>query len=148
MTLDVLTLTLTGLQYRSMQLENSPTSASKLTSIPVTGWMRFAKDLYDERIEQICILSSIEMRQPHAASTAESKYTPSVKTKKQRCDEQCWDSLKLSPFYDVLLEHKDVLPEEIPVKLSQDKGIQHKIDLVPGTKYCVTRQCSLPRDQV
>ncbi|POM68092.1 Reverse transcriptase [Phytophthora palmivora] len=24
--------------------------------------------------------------------------------------------------------------------LRQDKGIQHEIDLVPGTKYCVTRQ--------
>ncbi|KAG2888152.1 hypothetical protein PC117_g24995 [Phytophthora cactorum] len=48
----------------------------------------------------------------------------------------------------VLREHKDVLPDEIPAELSQDKGIQHKIDLVPGTKYCVTRQWPLPRDQV
>ncbi|KAG2769145.1 hypothetical protein PC116_g27790 [Phytophthora cactorum] len=38
--------------------------------------------------------------------------------------------------------------DEIPVELSQDKGIQHDIDLVPGTKYCVTRHWPLPRDQV
>ncbi|KAG2921567.1 hypothetical protein PC117_g16169 [Phytophthora cactorum] len=31
---------------------------------------------------------------------------------------------------------------------SSDKGIQHEIDIAPGTKYCVTRQWPLPRDQV
>ncbi|KAG2768237.1 hypothetical protein PC116_g11195 [Phytophthora cactorum] len=44
------------------------------------SWMRFAKDLYDTRIEQICILSDIErmkseageLKQLHAVSTTES----------------------------------------------------------------------------
>ncbi|ETP49832.1 hypothetical protein F442_04735 [Phytophthora nicotianae P10297] len=89
-----------------------------------------------------------ELRELHAASTTETKDTLSAKTKKQRFDEQSWDSLKSSPFYDVLLEHKDVLPEEIPAELPQDKGIEHETDLVPGAKYCVTRQWPLPRDQV
>ncbi|KAG2961414.1 hypothetical protein PC119_g26115 [Phytophthora cactorum] len=137
-TLNVLTWARTGLQYRSMEMENPPTSASELTSLPAMSWMRFAKGLYDGRIEQICILSDLErmkseaeeLRQLHAASTTESK-----------------DTLT-SPFYDVLREHKDVLPDEIPAELPQDKGIQHEIDLVPGTKYCVTRQWPLPRDQV
>ncbi|KAG2966507.1 hypothetical protein PC119_g24702 [Phytophthora cactorum] len=53
-----------------------------------------------------------------------------------------------SPFYDVLWEPKDVLPDEIPAELPQDKIIQHEIDLVPSTKYCVARQWPLPRDQV
>ncbi|KAG2981229.1 hypothetical protein PC120_g24829 [Phytophthora cactorum] len=100
--------------------------------------MRFTKDLYDGRIEQICILSGLErmkskaeeLRQLHAASTTESEETLT------------------SPFYDVLREHKDVLPDEIPAELPQDKVIQHEIDLVLGTKYCVTRQWPLPRDQV
>ncbi|KAG2975989.1 hypothetical protein PC121_g23391 [Phytophthora cactorum] len=114
--LNVLTRTRTGLQYRSMEMENPPTSASELTSLPAMSWMRFAKDL--------------------------------AKTKKDRFDGQSWDSPAASPFYDVLREHKDVLPDEIPAELPQDKGIQHEIDLVPGTKYCVTRQWPLPRDQV
>ncbi|KAG3231303.1 hypothetical protein PI124_g23603 [Phytophthora idaei] len=80
-----------------------------------------------------------ELRQLHAAS---------AKTKKERFDGQSWDSPSASPFYDVLREHKDVLPDEIPAELPQDKGIQHEIDLVPGTKFCVTRQWPLPRDQV
>ncbi|KAG4044249.1 hypothetical protein PC123_g20297 [Phytophthora cactorum] len=155
-TLNVLTRTRTGLQYRSMQLENPSTSASELTSLSAMSWMRFAKDLYDGRIKQICIFSDLErmkseaeeLRQLHAASTTESEDTLSAKTKKERFDGQSWDSLKASPFYDVLREHKDVLPDEIPAELPQDKGIQLEIDLVPGTKYWVTRQWPLPRDQV
>ncbi len=73
----------------------------------------------------------------------------SEKTKVQRFDAQGWDQLKKeSPFYDLLWEFKDVFPEEVPCVLPQDKGIQHEIDLMPGTKYCVTRQWPLPRDQV
>ncbi|KAG3049516.1 hypothetical protein PI125_g26567 [Phytophthora idaei] len=89
-----------------------------------------------------------ELRQLHAASTTESEDTLSAKAKKERFDGQSWDSLKTSPFYDVLREHKDVLPDEILAELPQDEGIQHEIDLVPGTKYCVTRQWPLPQDQV
>ncbi|KAG3058960.1 hypothetical protein PI125_g25131 [Phytophthora idaei] len=31
--------------------------------------------------------------------------------------------------------------------LPPDRGVRHEIDLVPGTKYCVTRQWSLPKEQ-
>ncbi|KAG3043183.1 hypothetical protein PC121_g22715 [Phytophthora cactorum] len=155
-TFNVSTRTRTDLQYLSQQLENHPMSASELTSLPAMRRMRLAKDLYDGRIEQICILSDLErmkseaeeLTQLHAASTTESEDTLSAKTKKERFDKQSWDSLKTSTFYDVLREQKDVLPDEIPAELPQDKGIKHEIDLVPGTKYCVTRQWPLPRDQV
>ncbi|KAG2836553.1 hypothetical protein PC118_g22916 [Phytophthora cactorum] len=138
-TLNVLTRTRTGLQYRLVKMENPRTSVSELTSLPAMSWMRFAKDLYDGRIEQICILSDLErmkseaeeLRQLHAASTIESEDTLSAKTKKERFDGQSWDSPSASPFYDVLREHKDVLPDEISGELPQDKGIQHEIDLVP-----------------
>ncbi|KAL3658271.1 hypothetical protein V7S43_016660 [Phytophthora oleae] len=59
-TLNVLTRTGTGLQYQKMRLENPPTCASALTALPVMSWKRFAWDLYDGRIEQICILSDVE----------------------------------------------------------------------------------------
>ncbi|KAI9989253.1 hypothetical protein PInf_019414 [Phytophthora infestans] len=73
------------------------------------------------------------LRQRHAVNNAKSMGTLSAKAKKQPFDEQSWDSLKSSPLYDVLLEPKDVLPEEIPAELPQDKGIQHEIDIAPGT---------------
>ncbi|KAG3154593.1 hypothetical protein PC128_g22293 [Phytophthora cactorum] len=76
-----------------------------------------------------------------------SDTTSSVETK-ERFNEQSWDSLKASPFFDALREHKDVLPDKIHAELPHNKGMHHEIDLVPGTKYCVTRQWSLPRDQV
>ncbi|KAG3192424.1 hypothetical protein PC129_g25048 [Phytophthora cactorum] len=99
-TLNVLTRTRNSLLYQSMQLENPPTSSSELTSLPAMSWMRFAKDLYDGRIEQICILLDLErmmseveeLRQLHAASTTESEDTLSAKTKKERFDGQSWDS--------------------------------------------------------
>ncbi|GMF64197.1 unnamed protein product [Phytophthora fragariaefolia] len=62
-------------------------------------------------------------------------------------DEQSWDSLKSCPLNETLCEYKDVLLEAIPAELPQDKGVKHEIDLVPETRYCVTRQWSLPREQ-
>ncbi|GMF64128.1 unnamed protein product [Phytophthora fragariaefolia] len=72
----------------------------------------------------------------------------SAKSEKERFDDKSWDSLKSSPLYEDLREYKDVLPDDIPAELPQGKGVQHEIDLVPGTKYCVTRQWPLPREQV
>ncbi|GMF42810.1 unnamed protein product [Phytophthora lilii] len=116
------------------------------------SWNRFTRYQYDGRIEQICIermkSEAEELKQIVAESGTEHKPTLSVKSKKERFDEQRWDSLKSSPYYDILREDCDVLPDEIPAELPTDKGVQHEIDLVPGTKYCGTRQCPLPRDQV
>ncbi|KAL4178167.1 hypothetical protein KRP22_003089 [Phytophthora ramorum] len=151
-TLSVLTRTSIGLQYKKMRLDNPPTLASELMSLPVTSWKRFARELHDGRIEQICILSDVERMTCEAEELnqliSEGADALSAKSKKERFDEQGWDSLKASPFYKVLREYKDVLPDDIPAELPQDKGVQHEIDLVPGTKYCVTRQWPLPREQV
>ncbi|GMF62322.1 unnamed protein product [Phytophthora fragariaefolia] len=135
-----------------MALESPPTLASELTSLPAMNWKRFARDLHDGRIEQICILSDVERMKSEAEElkqlVTEGADALSAKSKKERFDEQSWDSLKSSPLCEVLREYKDVLPDDIPVELPQDKGVQHEIDLVPGTKYCVTRQWPLPREQV
>ena len=71
-----------------------------------------------------------------------------VETKIQRFESQSWEQIKDSPFYELLWEFRDVFPDEIPQQLPVDKGIRHEIDLVPGTKYCVTRQWPLPAEQV
>ncbi|GMF60060.1 unnamed protein product [Phytophthora fragariaefolia] len=135
-----------------MALESPPTLASELTSLPAMSWKRFARDLHDGRIEQICILSDVERVKSEAEELKQlvtgGADALSAKSKKERFDEQSWDSLKSSPLYEVLREYKDVLPDDIPAELPQDKAVQHEIDLVPGTKYCVTRQWPLPREQV
>ncbi|KAG3235044.1 hypothetical protein PI124_g19915 [Phytophthora idaei] len=44
-------------------------------------------------------------------------------------------------------EFADVVSKDPPSQLPPDRGVRHEIDLVPGTKYCVTRQWPLPREQ-
>jgi hypothetical protein len=51
------------------------------------------------------------------------------------------------PFYPLVKEHQDVVSNDHPIGLPPDRGVRHKIDLVPGTKYCVTRQWPLPKEQ-
>ncbi|GMF24616.1 unnamed protein product [Phytophthora fragariaefolia] len=69
----------------------------------------------------------------------------SAKSKKEHFDEQSWDAPKSSPLYEVLRENKDIRLDDIPSELPQGKGVQHEIDLVSGTKSCVTRQWPLPQ---
>ncbi|KAJ8566168.1 hypothetical protein ON010_g6957 [Phytophthora cinnamomi] len=51
------------------------------------------------------------------------------------------------PFYPVVKEYQDVVSKDPPSGLPPDRGARHEIDLVPGTKYCVTRQWPLPKEQ-
>uniref|UniRef100_H3GF42 Reverse transcriptase domain-containing protein n=1 Tax=Phytophthora ramorum TaxID=164328 RepID=H3GF42_PHYRM len=80
-------------------------------SLPVTSWKRFARDLHDGRIEQICILSDVERMTCEAEELnqliSEGVDALSAKSKKERFDEQGWDSLKASPFYKVLFKAID-----------------------------------------
>ncbi|OWY97335.1 reverse transcriptase [Phytophthora megakarya] len=118
-TLNVLTRACTGYQYKKMELESPPTDTSELISLPVMCWKRFAKDLYDGRIEQLCILSDCkrmtseaeELRQLFVGSATESDDTLSGKTKQERFDEQ---SCKIRR------EHKDVLSDETPAEEVRD----------------------------
>uniref|UniRef100_H3H7M8 Reverse transcriptase domain-containing protein n=1 Tax=Phytophthora ramorum TaxID=164328 RepID=H3H7M8_PHYRM len=80
-------------------------------SLPVTSWKRFARDLHDGRIEQICILSDVERMTCDAEELnqliSEGANALSAKSKKERFDEQDWDSLKASPFYKVLRQVRE-----------------------------------------
>ncbi|POM76487.1 Pol protein [Phytophthora palmivora] len=51
------------------------------------------------------------------------------------------------PVYTLVKEYSDVVSKHPPSQLPPDRGVRHEIDLVPGTKYCVTRQWPLPREQ-
>ena len=47
------------------------------------------------------------------------------------------------PIYPLMIEFSDVVSSKLP----PDRGVRREIDLVPGTKYFVTRQWPLPREQ-
>ena len=143
------------------QGSDPPKSASELINLPAMSINTLMSDLRREKIEQICLIVCDDKElvdgkhhptQWESFLNTSSTMDPDVlgeKTKVQRFESQGWDQLKKdSPFFDLLWEYKDVFPDEIPCELPKDKGIRHEIDLVPGTKYCVTRQWPLPRDQV
>jgi hypothetical protein len=156
--INALTQTCTGVECSVIEVEQPPSTASELTALPAMSWKKFSRGLREGTLEQVCIISEEEMtidvtkkvEELHQllVEAAPGEDSPSAKTKRERFEEQSWSSLKSSPFYDVLREYADVFPDEVPAELPQDKGTQHEIDLVPGTKYCVTRQWPLPRDQV
>ncbi|POM62092.1 RNA-directed DNA polymerase [Phytophthora palmivora] len=51
------------------------------------------------------------------------------------------------PVYPLVKEYSDVVSKHPPSQLPPDRGVRHEIDLMPGTKYGVTRQWPLPREQ-
>ncbi|POM75511.1 Gag protein, partial [Phytophthora palmivora] len=51
------------------------------------------------------------------------------------------------PVYPLVKEFSEVVSKHPPSQLPPYRGVWHEIDLVPGTKYCVTKQWPLPREQ-
>ena len=51
------------------------------------------------------------------------------------------------PYFPLIKEFQDVVCYNPPSVLPPDRGARHEIDLVPGTKYCVTRKWPLPKEQ-
>ncbi|GMF47201.1 unnamed protein product [Phytophthora fragariaefolia] len=52
------------------------------------------------------------------------------------------------PYHPLLKEFSDVVSDDPPSVLPPGRGVRQEIDLVPGTKYCTTRQWPLPKEQV
>ncbi|KAF1333660.1 Pol protein, partial [Globisporangium splendens] len=150
-----------GSHIHEMALEDPPKYASEVVTLPVMSQKRFMKELHRGTLEQICYIAPQEssnaksavQRHPLdecflASSSVMDTDVLDEPTKKERFQAQGWESLEDSPFYGLLKEYEDVFPEEVPSRLPTDKGVRHEIDLKPGTKYCVTRQWPLPREQV
>ena len=140
-------------------LENPPTEMAELKALQVMSHKRFMKELKSGKIEQICMIvpSDDHVADIRTLCSAEvfAQTSSSMdldildeKTRIERYEAQSWDALKDNPVFDVVSDFNDVFPEKVPSELPHDKGVRHEIDLVPGTKYCVTRQWPLPREQV
>ena len=143
-----------GIATQPMKLASPPSDVTELVQLPVMSVESLIADVLQGEVEQICMITDGDQVLSPALkkdTRGESRVkVPQVgeQTKLERYTSRDWDSLKSSPFYELLLEFKDVFREEIPSELPKDKGIRHEIDLVPGSKYCVTRQWPLPKDQV
>ncbi|KAE9223111.1 hypothetical protein PF004_g12620 [Phytophthora fragariae] len=116
----------------------------------------FLRDLKAGDIEQVCLITDGDSVS-HAINSVDSVDTSSrpksaepKSAREERFAAQSWESLKASgnPIYETAREFADVFPDKIPAELPADRGVRHEIDVAPGSKYCVTRQWPLPRDQV
>ena len=133
-------------------IDNPPNNALELIKLPVMEPEEFQEMFSRNEIEQVCFIT----READDQNSTENLFSTSTldpevldeKTRIERYESQGWDALTDSPYYKLLREFEDVFPEELPPELPKDKGVQHEIDLMPGTKYCVTRQWPLPREQV
>ncbi|POM58158.1 Pol protein [Phytophthora palmivora] len=68
---------------------------------------------------------------------------------KQRATRLGYEILKNpeGPVCAIVKAFSDVVSKHPPSQLPPDRGVRHEIDLVPGTKYCITRQWPLPHEQ-
>ena len=144
----------------TLSLPSPPKSASEMMKLPLMEAKCFLRELRKGKVAQICHLvaedecvSDIRTAMVFAeerllSSSSMDESVLDDKTRIERFAAQSWESLKSNPVYEDLLEFKDVFPDSVPCELPADKGVRHEIDLVPGTKYCVTRQWPLPREQV
>ncbi|KAF1314269.1 reverse transcriptase, partial [Globisporangium splendens] len=128
---------------RHVQVENPPSLAQELISLPLMSKKTLKRSLAKGEISQICAI--VDEVADDVINTAE---VLDERTRKERFDEQSWDALKANPVYGLVKEYADIFPDKVPDELPQDRGIRHEIDVLPGTKYCITRQWPLPKEQV
>ncbi|KAE9274054.1 hypothetical protein PF008_g29692 [Phytophthora fragariae] len=141
---------------RVIEVASQPRDAKSITSLPGLSWKNFLRDLKAGDIEQVCLITDGDSvsRVINSVDTADTSSRPKSAEPKSAREErfaaQSWESLKASgnPIYEMAREFADVFPDKIPAELPADRGVRHEIDLAPGSKYCVTRQWPLPRDQV
>ncbi|KAF1324715.1 reverse transcriptase, partial [Globisporangium splendens] len=115
---------------RHVKIENPPSSVEELISLPSMSKKTLERSL-----------ARGDMRSADADVLDE-------KTRKERFEEQSWDALEKNPVYALAREYEDIFPDKVPDELPFDRGIRHEIDVLPGTKYCITRQWPLPKEQV
>ncbi|KAF1324320.1 reverse transcriptase, partial [Globisporangium splendens] len=133
---------------RHVKIENPPSSVEELISLPSMSKKTLERSLARGDIAQVCVI--VEMVDEGFVNTASSADADVLdeKTRKERFEEQSWDALKKNPVYALAREYEDIFPDKVPDELPFDRGIRHEIDVLPGTKYCITRQWPLPKEQV
>ncbi|KAF1324811.1 reverse transcriptase, partial [Globisporangium splendens] len=114
---------------RHVKIENPPSSVEELISLPSMSKKTLERSLAKGDIAQVCVI--VEMVDEGFVNTASSADADVLdeKTRKER-------------------EYEDIFPGKVPDELPFDRGIRHEIDVLPGTKYCITRQWPLPKEQV
>ncbi|OWZ24006.1 polyprotein [Phytophthora megakarya] len=141
-----------ALSLRSSQFLENP----RARRLPDLQWKHFLRGLKKGDIEQVCMLvheytagaTGVEFDAdgPAFDTWTRSKGAEPKRAREARYAAQSLPTLESSgnPVAPLAREYIDIFPDKVPAVLL----FIHEIDLVPGAKYCVTRQWPLPRDQV
>ena len=151
-TLNALVVVSDGEAVQPITIENPPSQADTLTSLSVLRPRTFLKQLKRGEIEQVCLIVPSEDPSVETLKVSSAVDLSVDPKNKAELGSQTWESAMndalQGPVGDIISQFSELFPEKVPSELPKDRGIRHEIDLVPGTKYCVTRQWPLPRDQV
>ncbi|OWY98583.1 reverse transcriptase, partial [Phytophthora megakarya] len=143
-----------------IEVAHPPRDAAEITQLPDLPWKHFLSDLKKGDIEQVCMLVhkatacaaavEVDADDPASDTGTRPKGAEPKSAREARYAAQSLPALEASgnPVAPLVREYIDIFPDKVPPVLPPDCGVQHKIDLVPGSKYCATRQWPLPRDQV
>ena len=123
-----------------------PTEATDILALPEMEYHDFVHAIKAQDVFGIAIPYPIPSDTVDLMSSSTMDHE--VEGKDGGHESQDWEALKENSFYDLLREYRDVFPEKVPDRLPKDKGSRHEIVLEPGSKYCVTRQWPLPKEQV
>ncbi|KAH9104560.1 hypothetical protein AeMF1_019386, partial [Aphanomyces euteiches] len=136
-------------------VEEDASERNPIRQLPVSGRV-FVEDVIlshcdltelPKTAEEICKLEEMSFAEFRNLYTTYAE-DPDVAGETPPAHSRVWDRLRSSPFYSLVKEYEDIFPEEVPARLPKDKGVRHEIDLTPDTKWCVTPQWPLPREQV
>ena len=143
-TIQVVNLTGVGPTSHPVKVANPPFTASITTQLPELCWDDLLRDLKKGDVEQLCIV----VRDLALYNHSEGMEPRSAR--EERFVTQSWEELAASNNPALALTHEfaDVFPDKIPAVIPAGRGVRYEIDLVPGSKYCVTRQWPLPWYQV
>ncbi|KAF1335872.1 reverse transcriptase, partial [Globisporangium splendens] len=133
---------------RHVKIENPPSSVEELISLPWMSKKTLKRSLAKGEISQVCMIVDVDDAEDINTVSATEAEVFDEKTRKERFEEQSWDALEMNPVYELVKEYEDIFPDKVPDELPFDRGVRHEIDILPGTKYCITRQWPLPREQV
>ncbi|KAF1313537.1 reverse transcriptase, partial [Globisporangium splendens] len=133
---------------RHVKIENPPSSVEELISLPWMSKKTLKRSLAKGEILQVCMIVDVDDAEDINTVSATEAEVFDEETRKERFEEQSWDALKTNPVYELVKEYEDIFPDKVPDELPFDRGVRREIDVLPGTKYCITRQWPLPREQV
>ncbi|CAH0488356.1 unnamed protein product [Peronospora farinosa] len=104
-----------------IEVESPPRDASSITSLPGLSWKHFLRDLKGGTVEQVCLITNEVVTVANEEHMARPRSAEPKSAREERFASQSWEALRESgnPVYDIA-----------------------------RSKYCVTRQWPLPRDQV